>query len=161
MLWNQRLKIVESYSSALSPYSLAILEEHKRRNWLNAILHRDGFVLVNINLDYTYLVAKIILQLFKYRMHRLARTAPCGIEINKYQLPTLDYVIEFLHNCLSFRLLIEILCKDTDFVVAWRLFVIMRFLGKVMNFNWKKEKNAKKIHFWVLFLLTNHKNTIN
>ena len=78
-----------------------VLEEHQRRNGLNAVLACCYAIFIHIHLDDTDAVAQNLLYLFQNGVHRLARLAPCSKEINQNKLVAIDYVIECLHNYLS------------------------------------------------------------
>ncbi len=81
---------------------------------VNAILRRHIIVSIYIYLDDAKLVAHRLLQVFQHRVHHLARLAPCGKEINQYQLIARYYIIEcFLSS--DFYVIVTVLTTDTYF----------------------------------------------
>lgn len=87
--------------TACAPQYFSVSEEHECRHGLDAVLACCYAVLVHIHLDDSDAVAQYTLYLLKNRVHRLARLAPGGKEIDQNKLVTIDYIIECLHNYLS------------------------------------------------------------
>ena len=84
--------------AALPPHRLAVAEEHEGRDCLDTVLRREALVLLNVYLEDAKLVAELLLQFFQYRVHPLAGNAPCGIEVNQYQLTAIDDRVKILFH---------------------------------------------------------------
>ncbi len=76
--------------AALPPHRLTVAEEHKGRDGLDTVLRREALVLLNVYLEDAEGVAMLLLYFFQYWVHPLAGNAPCGIEVNQYQLTAID-----------------------------------------------------------------------
>lgn len=87
--------------TACAPQYFSVAEEHQRRHGLDAVLACRYAILVHIHLDDSDAVAQCTLHLFQNRVHRFARLAPGGKEIDQNNLATVYYIIECLHNYLS------------------------------------------------------------
>ena len=89
------------YHTACAPQYFSVSEEHQRRHGLDAVLACSYAVLIYIHLDDSDAVAQYTLYLLQNGVHRLARLAPGGKEIDQNKLATVYYIIECLHNYLS------------------------------------------------------------
>ena len=90
--------------TACAPQYFSVAEEHQRRHGLDAVLACSYAILVHIHLDDSDAVAQYTLHLLQNGVHRLARLAPGGKEIDQNKLATVYYVIKCLHNYLSISL---------------------------------------------------------
>lgn len=97
MVADDGFQFCKSQRATLTPYHLALAEEHEGGDGLDAIGSGDGFVFVHIQLDDADVVAQVLLELFEHWMHLFARSAPYGKEINQSQFLFVDNVVELFH----------------------------------------------------------------
>ena len=104
-LFQERIKRSQQfgfiYHTACAPQYFSVSEEHQRRHGLDAVLACCYAVLIYIHLDDSDAVAQYTLYLLQNGVHRLARLAPGGKEIDQNKLATVYYIIKCLHNYLS------------------------------------------------------------
>ena len=94
---NRCQQICFLHHAAGSPKHFALSEQHQSRHRLYAILACRGTIHVHINLDDTDALAQHFFYLLENGVHQLAWLAPCGVEIDQYELATVDYIVECFH----------------------------------------------------------------
>lgn len=98
ILLNHPAQLAHLQHAALPPHRLTVAEEHKGRDGLDTVLRRETLVLLNVYLEDADGVAMLLLYFFQYWVHPLAGNAPCGIEVNQYQLTAIDDRVKILFH---------------------------------------------------------------
>ena len=106
MLSDNRPQMLCWHYTRLSPFQLAVLEQHERWDALDLVASGELRVPVDIDLDDLNLVAHFSFQLFQDRLQHFAGTTPLGREIDEHGCFTFDDLGErsvchgFLLRCL-------------------------------------------------------------